>query len=131
MSVNYKTPAHQRAALAAAANPTSNKIAAQQKVTYQTAAKQGKFKAGLARLGLERSIHEDNMDLAYDRLDWQQSQFDTGMKNAKESSKLEVYGGLGNALIAGLFGRQKRQDNEKKLKQRQGIIDRLDNLYGA
>lgn len=130
MLTNYKDPRYQKKMLSAMANPLGNKLGIQQNITREWATDQTAWGNQLAQLGLQREIHDDEMKFANDRLKLQRYKFDTGMKNAKEASRLGMYGGLGTTLVAGLMGRQMRQDKEREYALRKKYYDRLSAEYG-
>lgn len=130
MAINYKNPIFQKKILSGMADPHTNKLGVQKNITEAWATDQTAWQSNLARLGLQKEIHESNLKHSYDRLAFQKDQFNIGMKNAKEAAKLSMYGGVGNALVAGMFGRQKRKDMERQYKMQLRIAENLENKYG-
>jgi len=130
MPINYKNPIFQNKMLASMANPISNKLGLQQQLTAEHASNETQWQEQLANMGLSREINKSNMEHAYAKLNFRKDYFDRGMSNAKQAQKLSLYGGLGNALIAGWMGRQMRKDKERELAMRQKIYNRLDAKYG-
>lgn len=124
-AINYKDPRFQRAMLKAHADPTSNKLAAQQGLTSAFATQQLGVQNQFAELAQNKKQFNQRMHFARKGQRLQSNIFKRQLSDARSANRIGLIGGVGTSMIAGLIGRDRRNklkteaaaDNAYKSKQ--------------